>query len=117
MTISQRSRGWLKSLAIVLSVAVPLAFTISSADARVGGGSSMGSRGTRTYSAPPSTPTAPNAASPFQRSITPPAANNPMNSAANRGGFFNRSGLLGGLAAGFLGAGLFGLLFGGSLFG
>jgi predicted lipid-binding transport protein (Tim44 family) len=34
------------------------------------------------------------------------------------GGFFNRpgSGLLGGLAAGFLGAGLFGLLFGGGLF-
>src|SRR6185312_15598347 len=31
-------------------------------------------------------------------------------------GFFNRGGLLGGLAAGFLGAGLFGLLFGGGLF-
>jgi predicted lipid-binding transport protein (Tim44 family) len=33
------------------------------------------------------------------------------------GGFFGRPGLLGGLAAGFLGAGLFGLLFGGGLFG
>src|SRR6185312_2129386 len=32
------------------------------------------------------------------------------------GGFLNRGGLLGGLAAGFLGAGLFGLLFGGGLF-
>jgi predicted lipid-binding transport protein (Tim44 family) len=33
------------------------------------------------------------------------------------GGFFNRPGLLGGLAAGFLGAGLLGMLFGGGLFG
>ena len=32
------------------------------------------------------------------------------------GGFFNRPGLLGGLAAGFLGAGLLGMLFGGGLF-
>jgi len=117
MNVSRRSRGWLKILAIVLSVATPLAFTVSNADARAGGGSSFGSRGSHTWSTPPSTPTAPSTASPFQRSITPPAANNPINSAANRGGFFNRPGLLGGLAAGFLGAGLFGMLFGGGLFG
>ncbi|MBY0382419.1 MAG: TIM44-like domain-containing protein [Xanthobacteraceae bacterium] len=117
MNILQRSRGWLRILAIGLSVAMPLTFTVSSADARVGGSSSFGSRGARTWSTPPSTPTAPNSASPFQRSITPPAVNNPVNTAANRGGFFNRPGLLGGLAAGFLGAGLFGMLFGGSLFG
>jgi predicted lipid-binding transport protein (Tim44 family) len=38
--------------------------------------------------------------------------------AANRGGFFNRPGMgmLGGLAAGFLGAGLLGMLFGGGMF-
>jgi predicted lipid-binding transport protein (Tim44 family) len=40
--------------------------------------------------------------------------------AANKGGFFNRpgmmGGMLGGLAMGFLGAGLFGMLTGGSLF-
>jgi predicted lipid-binding transport protein (Tim44 family) len=38
--------------------------------------------------------------------------------AANKGGFFNRPGMgmLGGLAAGFLGAGLLGMLFGGGLF-
>jgi predicted lipid-binding transport protein (Tim44 family) len=36
---------------------------------------------------------------------------------AARGGFFNRPGLLGGLAAGFLGAGLLGMLFGGGMFG
>lgn len=112
------ARGWLKALAIVLSVAMPLVLTVSSADARAGRGGSFGSRGAHTWSAPPSTPTAPNAASPFQRSITPnTGVNSPVNSAANRGGFFNRPGLLGGLAAGFLGAGLFGLLFGGGLFG
>jgi len=33
------------------------------------------------------------------------------------GGLFGRPGLLGGLAAGFLGAGLFGMLFGGGMFG
>ena len=38
--------------------------------------------------------------------------------AAASGGFFNRPGMgmLGGLAAGFLGAGLLGMLFGGGLF-
>src|SRR2546423_1031850 len=36
---------------------------------------------------------------------------------APAGGFFNRPGLLGGLAAGFLGAGLFGMLFGHGLMG
>ncbi len=41
--------------------------------------------------------------------------NNPA-AAQQRGGFFNRPGLLGGLAAGFLGAGLLGMLFGGGLF-
>jgi len=37
--------------------------------------------------------------------------------AATKGGFFNRPGMLGGLAAGFLGAGLLGMLFGGGLSG
>jgi predicted lipid-binding transport protein (Tim44 family) len=35
---------------------------------------------------------------------------------AAKGGFLNRPGLLGGLAAGFLGAGLLGMLFGGGMF-
>src|SRR6185312_7372466 len=84
-------------------------------DARIGGGGSSGSRGSRTFSAPPTTRTAPNAAQPMQRSITQPGVNTP---AAAGGGFFNRPGMgmLGGLAAGFLGAGLLGMLFGGGLF-
>jgi len=115
MIVSQRVRALLKVFAIALAVAVPLAATVSSADARGGRGFSTGSRGSRTFAPPPVTRTAPNAAQPMQRTITPNTTA-PLNT-ANRGGFFNRGGLLGGLAAGFLGAGLFGLLFGHGLFG
>jgi predicted lipid-binding transport protein (Tim44 family) len=123
MNFSQGTRGIVRALAIVLSVALPLAVAISEADARVGGGGSSGSRGSRTFSAPPSTTTAPGAAQPMNRTFTQPgtpAAGNPAAGAANKGGFFNRpgmmGGMLGGLAMGFLGAGLFGMLTGGSLF-
>ena len=40
MNFSQGTRGIIRALAIVLSVALPLAIAISEADARVGGGSS-----------------------------------------------------------------------------
>ena len=62
MSFSQGTRGIIRALAVVLSVALPLAMAISAADARVGGGGSSGSRGSKTYSAPPSTTTAPGAA-------------------------------------------------------
>lgn len=121
MNFSQGTRGIIRTLAIILSVALPLAISIEAADARVGGGGSSGSRGSRTYSAPPSTTTAPGTAQPMNCTFTQP--NNPgmgapAAGAANRGGFFNRPGMgmLGGLAAGFLGAGLLGMLFGGGLF-
>src|SRR5207302_9195110 len=68
---------------------------------------------TRTFSAPPSTSTAPGSAQPFNRTFTQPGAGTP---APTGGGFFNRPGMLGGLAAGFLGAGLLGMLFGGGMF-
>ncbi len=119
MNFSLRSRTLFKTLAVVLALALPTALAISSADARVGGGMSSGSRGSRTYSAPPSTSTAPGSASQFNRTYTQPGAG--MNSAASapaRGGLFGRAGgFMGGLAAGFLGAGLLGMLFGGGLFG
>lgn len=115
MTFSKRLSAIIKTLAVVTAVAFPLVLAVSSSvDARV---SSGGSRGTRTFSAPPSTATAPNAAQPLNRTITQPGAKAPA--AAPAGGFFNRPGMgmLGGLAAGFLGAGLLGMLFGGGLFG
>jgi len=52
-------------------------------------------------------------ASPLERTVTQPNFANPRPTfAPSPGGFFGRSGFWGGLAAGFLGAGLFGLLFG-----
>ena len=120
MTFSQRSRSLVKTIAVVLALALPTALAISSvADARAGGGFSSGSRGSRTNAAPPSTSTAPGSASQFNRTYTQPGAG--MNSTAAapaRGGMFGRAGgFMGGLAAGFLGAGLLGMLFGGGLFG
>ncbi|MBC7575987.1 MAG: hypothetical protein H7312_01310, partial [Tardiphaga sp.] len=115
MNFTIRTRGLLKMMAVVLSVAMPLMLAVSAADARVGGGGSSGSRGTRTFAAPPSTSTAPNAAQPFNRTMTQPGSPG-MNAApaagAAKGGLFNRpgTGMLGGLAAGFPGAGLLGML-------
>src|SRR5580698_696158 len=116
MRFSHRARGVIKAFAVVLALALPLAAALSPADARIGGGFGSGSRGSRSFSMPPSTSTAPGTASPFNRSFSQPGT---PGYGANTGGLFNRPGrgLLGGFAAGFLGAGLFGLLFGGGLFG
>src|SRR3954464_568862 len=121
MKFTQRTRGIVQAIAVVLSLALPLMLAISAADARVGGGGSSGSRGGRTFSAPPATSTAPSAAQPFNRTMTQPGSPGmgaPAAAGAAKGGFFNRPGMgmLGGLAAGFLGAGLLGMLFGGGMF-
>ena len=110
----------LRPLVGFLAVATTLAFVAVEAGAapKINGGS----RGSKTFSAPPSTATAPNAARPIERTMTQPvqpgatSAARPATPAAP-GGFFSRPGLLGGLAAGFLGAGLFGMLFGHGLMG
>jgi predicted lipid-binding transport protein (Tim44 family) len=117
MRFTRPALGFIKAFAVVLSLALPVLMAVSAADARVGGGRSYGSRGSHTYSAPPVTRTAPNAARPFDRTMTQPSR--PNAGAPAGGGFFNRPGMgmLGGLAAGFLGAGLFGMLFGHGLFG
>lgn len=95
-------------------------FASNIADARMGGGGSFGSRGMRSWSAPPSTRTMPGTASPFERSTTPrpgPGFNQPgVNPGMAAGPSFGRS-LMGGLAGGLLGAGLFGLLTGNGFFG
>ena len=105
-----------RKLMAIFAVALTLGMLASTADARVGGGFSAGSRGSRTFSAPPTTSTAPSQAAPIQRSITQPSSQPRFGQPATQPGFFGR-GLLGGLAAGFIGAGLFGLLFGHGLFG
>jgi predicted lipid-binding transport protein (Tim44 family) len=113
-----------------LALAALLSFAPAIAEAKMGGGASSGSRGSRTYAPPPATSTAPRPAAPMERTIAPqpapqatptPAppsrpAVNPAPAANPLGGSFGR-GLLGGLAGGLLGAGLFGLLSGNGLFG
>jgi predicted lipid-binding transport protein (Tim44 family) len=119
MSFLQRTSGMsglVKALAVILSLALPTVLSVSAADARIGGGMSSGSRGMRTFSPPPSTSTAPGTASPFNRTITQPGMNGGFGAPAGGGLFGGRGGMLGGLAAGFLGAGLLGMLFGGGLF-
>jgi predicted lipid-binding transport protein (Tim44 family) len=110
---SRRSR-------VMVALAAALVLAGSAAEARVGGGrGSFGSRGARTYSPPPATRTAPDAAAPIQRSQVPnqgPNLNRPGTTAPNvaqprRFGFGT------GLMAGLFGAGLLGMLMGNGFFG
>lgn len=100
---------------LIAAALVPLlgAVAVSDADARLGGGHSLGSRGSFTYRPPRPTNIAPGAA-PFERSQAPnPAFSNNRGFATPGGSFARRRPFLTGLVGGFLGAGLFGLLFGG----
>ena len=94
--------------------ALSLALAPGLADARAGSGSSFGSRGSMTFSAPPSTRTAPYSAQPMQRSLTPGTSSPGFGGGY---GYAPRSGFMSGLMGGFLGAGLAGLLFGHGFFG
>lgn len=97
-------------LALAAALMIALAGSITTADARIGGGGSFGSRGSRTFSMPSATPTAPRTA-PFTRSATPNYGQS--TGGVSRPGFFGGGGFGRGLLGGFLGAGLFGMLFGG----
>jgi predicted lipid-binding transport protein (Tim44 family) len=118
-----------RSASILTAIAaLALALAPALAEARPGGGSSSGSRGSRTYSAPPPTNTAPGQARSFDRTTAPqtqPGYGQP-GAAPSRpgigqpnpaGGFFARNPFMAGMMGGLLGAGLFGLLAGHGLFG
>jgi predicted lipid-binding transport protein (Tim44 family) len=98
--------------------ALAIAFAPALAEARAGSSSSIGSSGSRTYSAPPSTRTAPSTVSPMQRSMTPQTApSSPSYAPAPaRPGLFGGSPFMSGLMGGLIGAGIGGLLFGGGMF-
>lgn len=110
-------KRWVGRLSIIaLGAAVVLATMPSDADARRGFGG-IGSRGAKTYQAPPKTNTAPNAAAPVNKSITQPGAPTAGATQAARPGaaatqasrFGGLKGLLlGGLFAAAL-AGIFGM--------
>jgi predicted lipid-binding transport protein (Tim44 family) len=105
-----------RPLLAVCAMVAALALVAGDADARAGRGGSFGSRGSQTFSAPPSTSTSPSAR-PIERSMTQPGQPGSLGRPSPAGGFFNRPGFFGGLFAGFLGAGLLGMLFGHGLFG
>jgi predicted lipid-binding transport protein (Tim44 family) len=104
------------SILLAAIAALSLALAPGLADARAGFGGSMGSRGSMTFSAPPSTRTAPYT-SPMQRSMTP----NTPSPSPGFGGYASpygaRSGFMSGLMGGLIGAGIGGLLFGQGFFG
>lgn len=89
-------------------------------EAKPGGGSSSGSRGSRTYSAPPPTQTAPNTARPMERTATQPSGPQQAGAPARPGmppqAQPQRS-FMGALAGGLLMGGLIGMMFGGGLLG
>ena len=104
----------------VMRALVAAAFLVSTSmlttvEAKPGGGGSVGSRGSRTFSAPAATPTAPSGATPFARTAAPqpapaqvrPSGVNPAAAPARPASRFGT-----GLMAGLLGAGLFGALLG-----
>jgi predicted lipid-binding transport protein (Tim44 family) len=121
VTPLRRAAPWMAALATAALVLGP-----AIAEARPGGSSSSGSRGSRTYSAPPATNTAPSSARPMERTNTAPStpataapgvAGRPAAAPAAATGNRFGTGLMAGLAGGLLGAGLFGLLSGSGLFG
>jgi predicted lipid-binding transport protein (Tim44 family) len=92
-------------LGITFAVLAVLALvTADLATARVGGGGSFGSRGTRTFTPPPATNTAPKTAAPIDKSITNPAPSAASPTAAGQPGVGAPASRFGGLR---------GLLFGG----
>jgi predicted lipid-binding transport protein (Tim44 family) len=104
-----------RRLAFALAGVLVLAMT-GMAEARSKG--SMGSRGSRTFDAPPATQTAPAAAQPLQRSQTTPSQVQPRPATPSaQAAQPARSRFGGGFFAGLLGAGLLGALFGAGLFG
>ena len=113
------SRFFLAGLGLLVSVFLFTTLVNTPADARAGSGFSSGSRGSFTFSRPPSTSTAPKPAAPIERSYTQPTAPSYAPSYAPAGGFGGGlfSGFGGGLMGGLLGAGLFGMMFGNGFFG
>lgn len=106
--------GLLRSLATFAALFAALLFWAEDADARLEGGMSLSRGGARSFAslplldAPAATVTAALDLSPSVASGYPEGS---------LGGLFSRPGLVSGFAAGFLGAGLLGVLFGHGVFG
>ena len=106
-----------RTLVVAICAVLAVAVATGVAEARLGGGGSFGSRGSMTWSAPPSTNTAPFSAAPMQRSMTPYANPAPGYGGRYGYGYGPRSGFMSGLMGGLIGAGIGGLLLGHGFFG
>ncbi|GBQ37899.1 Tim44 domain-containing protein [Komagataeibacter saccharivorans] len=124
-TISPRMmpRKSIALAAVTALTVLPLLAHPHAAEARAGGGFSMGSRGSRTYSAPAPSQTAPYGATPFQQTMTPRqqmpgfGARAPFGAGAGMAMARPRHPFMNGFMGGLVGAGLFGMLFGHGMFG
>ena len=119
-SVGKRSMMIKKFSYAMLGAVAALALTVVAADARPGGGTSIGSRGANTMNAAPPTNTAPRAAAPVQQPSAQPGSQVAGQGAMRPGGATAapaRSGFGSMLMGGLLGAGLFGLLSGSGLFG
>jgi predicted lipid-binding transport protein (Tim44 family) len=112
--MTQHSKRWRVILALLFSLTLVLAPSLAEARAGSsygGGGSSFGSRGSRSFEG--------NGASPLSRTMETPSAGYGAGAGAAAGGgsFFSRHPFLTGIFGGFLGAALFGGGFFGHAFG
>lgn len=113
--LAGRAMRFAATLAIgaVLSLATVAPFATPAEAAPKGG---FGSRGSRTFQAPPATTTTPRTAAPIERTQAPrPAAQQPGATGAPAAGGFLSGGLGRGLVGGLIAGGLIGMLFGGGL--
>jgi hypothetical protein len=102
----------LRSLAAFAALALALLLWADDADARPEGWPSPNGSAARASMSPPAALSAPTVIASADHVTATPVQNS-----GSLGGLFSRPGLLGGFAAGFLGSGLLGLVFGHGLFG
>ena len=101
-------------LLLPVALALAVALTPGLADARAGSSSSLGSMGSKTFTAPPRTNTAPSGAAPVQRTMTAPSA--PTAGAVAPAGMAPRPSFAGGFIGGMIGGGIIGMMLGNGLF-
>ncbi len=102
---------WLRSVATLAALTLGLLLWADDADARFKEGLSFAGGNTDTFSSPSTASLAGNLAALGDWTMLPSVAQ-PTYPGGSLGGLFNRPGVIGSFAAGFLGCGLLGLLFG-----
>ena len=106
-TARSTGRLWRRLTGAVLALTGAAFLMAGAADARVGSAKNFGSRGGKTFTAPPSTNTAPKSAQPIERSTTQIGSTRTAPAGAKSGGFLSSiGGMRGLLLGGLLGAGL-----------